>query len=164
MPLCLSPRPNLLQTPPLQQASVSTPLPWNQKEGVQHSHAGEGAGGANSDDWRKSLSLCLLRDCTCDYGTQNTYCAQCLSPLLNWDPPPPLPQASVPPRTKGGGGHHRLSAKGEGGPNSDDWRKCLVLCIRIPTLWSYIYFKNAQSISYFPSIYRFIQMSRVIGK
>jgi hypothetical protein len=38
---------------------------------------------------------------------------QCLSPCLNWDLPPPLPQASVYPHpgTKGGGGH---SPAGEG--------------------------------------------------
>ncbi len=28
--------------------------------GEQHSPAGEGVGGPNSDDWRESLALCLL--------------------------------------------------------------------------------------------------------
>jgi hypothetical protein len=29
-------------------------------QGGQHSLAGEGAGEANSDDWRESLALCIL--------------------------------------------------------------------------------------------------------
>jgi hypothetical protein len=47
--------------PPFPQASVS-PSPWNQRGGRQHSLAGEEAVGANSDDWRESLALCLLCD------------------------------------------------------------------------------------------------------
>ncbi len=60
----------------------------------------------------KSCSRCLL--------PQSTYIPRvhCLSPCPNWDPPPSLPQASVsPPEPKEG--------EGEGGPNSDDWRKSL---------------------------------------
>jgi hypothetical protein len=34
----------------------------NQSGGGQHSLAGEGAGRADSDDWRESLALCLLCD------------------------------------------------------------------------------------------------------
>jgi hypothetical protein len=33
---------------------------WNLKGGRQHSLAGEGSRGANSDDWRDSLALCVL--------------------------------------------------------------------------------------------------------
>ncbi len=36
------------------------PPPPGIKGGGQQSLAGEGAGGANSDDWRESLALCLL--------------------------------------------------------------------------------------------------------
>ncbi len=38
---------------------VSVLPPWNQRGG-QHSLGGEGAGGANSDDWRESPALCSL--------------------------------------------------------------------------------------------------------
>jgi len=38
------------------------PPPLRPKEGGQHSLSGEGAGGANSDDWRESLALCKLYD------------------------------------------------------------------------------------------------------
>ncbi len=54
VPECLSFRPNWLPPSPLPQASVP---PRNQRGGQ---HAGEGAGGANSNDWRKSLVLCTL--------------------------------------------------------------------------------------------------------
>ncbi len=40
----------------------------------------------------------------------------------NWDPPPPLPQASVPPES-------RLRVRGWGSPNLDDWGKSLSLCL-----------------------------------
>jgi hypothetical protein len=50
---------------PLSELAPSSPSPasecvppWNQRGG--HSLAGEGAGGANSDDWREGLALCLL--------------------------------------------------------------------------------------------------------
>ncbi len=66
----------------------------------------------------------------CD--SQSTYIPrvqQCLSPLPNWDPPPPLPQASVsPPNPKGEVTHSPGGEEGVGGgPNSDDWRKSLAL-------------------------------------
>jgi hypothetical protein len=54
---------------------------------------------------------------------------QCLSPRPNGTPLPPLPlpQASVSlSGTKGGGTH---SHAGKGGPNSDDWRNSLGLCL-----------------------------------
>ncbi len=38
--------------------------PFNLRGG-QHSPAGEGMGGPNSDDWRESLALCLLYDFSC---------------------------------------------------------------------------------------------------
>ncbi len=55
---------------------------------------------------------------------------QCLSSRPNWDTPTPLlMQASVsPPEPKGG--HTRRGWRG-GGPNLDDWRKSLALCLYI---------------------------------
>jgi hypothetical protein len=53
---------------------------------------------------------------------------QCLSPRRNWDPPPPLPQASVSPGNPRGE-HTRLRVRGWGSPNSEDWRKSLILCL-----------------------------------
>ncbi len=52
-------------------ASVCFPL-WTQRGEEQHSLAGEGVGGPNSDDWKESLALCLL------------YCilASCVSDVL----------------------------------------------------------------------------------
>ncbi len=46
-------------------------------------------------------------------------------------PPPLLPQESVvpPPWNQTGRGRTRLWAREGGGPNSDDWRKSLVLCL-----------------------------------
>jgi hypothetical protein len=57
--------------------------------------------------------------------------SECLFPRPNCDPHAPLhPQASgFPPGTKGRGGHTRLRVTGGGGPNSDDWRKSLSLCL-----------------------------------
>jgi hypothetical protein len=44
-------------------AFVPSPVcPRPGKRGVQHLLAGEGAEGANSDDWRESLALCILCD------------------------------------------------------------------------------------------------------
>ncbi len=59
---------------------------------------------------------------------------QCLSPRPNWDPSTPSPPIQCsnpppPPREKRGMGHTRLRVRGGGGPNSDDWRKSLVLCL-----------------------------------
>jgi hypothetical protein len=45
--------------------------------------------------------------------TQSTY-IQCLSPRPNWDPPPPLPQGSVPPREPNGEGPHSPASEGVG--------------------------------------------------
>ncbi len=59
LPECLSLRPNGSPPPPLSQASVF-PTPLEPEEEEQHSLAGEGVGGANSDDWKESLALCLL--------------------------------------------------------------------------------------------------------
>jgi hypothetical protein len=55
---------------------------------------------------------------------------QCLSHRPNWVRRPPLPQASVPPpEQKRGGGNTRLRGGGVGGPDSDDWRESLALCV-----------------------------------
>ncbi len=47
--------------PPPSHASECAPPP-QAKGGRAHSPAGEGWGSPNSDDWRKSLALCLLCD------------------------------------------------------------------------------------------------------
>jgi hypothetical protein len=59
---------------PSSELASSVPL-WFRGEG-QHSLAGEGAGGANSDDWRESLALCILRGLkleACSNGRLNYY-------------------------------------------------------------------------------------------
>ena len=48
----------LLTHPPLPSACVSPPF-WNQRWGGNTRMRVKG-GGANSDDWRESLALCLL--------------------------------------------------------------------------------------------------------
>ncbi len=45
--------------PPAPFPQASVPAPWNQRGGNTHSLAGEGVGGANSDDRKESLALCL---------------------------------------------------------------------------------------------------------
>ena len=60
---CLSRRPNW-DSPPPPPPPASGCVPRGTKGGEAHTHAGEGVGGpTNSDDWRKSLVLCLL--CMC---------------------------------------------------------------------------------------------------
>jgi hypothetical protein len=46
------------------------PSSGTKRGGGQASLAGEGAGGANSDDWRESLALCVLGEYVSD-GTGN---------------------------------------------------------------------------------------------
>ncbi len=58
-PQCLSPRWNWDTPPPLPQARVYPPFPPYQKGGTR-SPGVRGRGSPNSDDWRKSLALCLL--------------------------------------------------------------------------------------------------------
>jgi hypothetical protein len=58
VPQCMSPRRNW-DSPTPSLASECAPPP-QAKGGRAHSPAGEGWGSPNSDDWRKSLSLCLL--------------------------------------------------------------------------------------------------------
>jgi hypothetical protein len=56
---CLSPRPNCDPSNPTSASECV--LPPEPKEEGTHSPAGEGVGeGSNSDDWIKSLALCLL--------------------------------------------------------------------------------------------------------
>ncbi len=53
-------------------------------------------------------------------------------PLVEIGTPPPLSRKRVchpPPEPKGGGGTHAPAGEGMGGPNSDDWRKSLALCL-----------------------------------
>ncbi len=67
---------------------------------------------------------------------------QCLPPRRNCDPPPtPLPQASMSPPEPKGGGQPRLRVRGwlsNLGPNSNDWRKSLALCLQIALGVNYI--------------------------
>ncbi len=59
--ICLEyyvPRQNWTSPPPFPQASVY--LQPGTKGGGGHSPAGKGVGGPITDDWRKSLALCLL--------------------------------------------------------------------------------------------------------
>ncbi len=74
------------------------------------------------------LSTLCLHLC-CDNRSLNTYCTQCPSPLRNWDPPPSSPASCPSSPNQRGGGAQSLAAKGVGGPNSDAWRKSLVLCL-----------------------------------
>jgi hypothetical protein len=71
------------------------------------------------------------------YFTTNCRVSQCLSPCPNWVHPTPLPQASVsspaPPESKVGGSNTRLRGERVGGPNSDDWRESLSLCLLCAT-------------------------------
>jgi hypothetical protein len=53
-----------------------------------------------------------------------------MSPRRIWDSPnPSLASECAPPPEPGGGGHTRLRVRGWGSPNSDNWRKSLVLCL-----------------------------------
>jgi hypothetical protein len=56
---------------------------------------------------------------------------QCLSPCLNRVRPAPIPsptsESVLPLEPKGGG--HSPAFDGVGGPNSDDWRESLALCL-----------------------------------
>ncbi len=54
---------------PSPPGSVSPPQP----KGGTHSPAWRGWGSPNSDDWRKSLALCLI----CVSGAWNTICLSC---------------------------------------------------------------------------------------
>ncbi len=55
-------------------------------------------------------------------GTNISRVPECLSPRPNWDSPPPLLLASVPPLgTRGGGGVHTPACGVWGSPNYDDW-------------------------------------------
>ncbi len=49
-----------LAPPPPSPARECVGPPLVPKGGGQHSLAGEGAGGANSDDWREILAFCIL--------------------------------------------------------------------------------------------------------
>jgi hypothetical protein len=54
------------------------------------------------------------------------YLPQCMSLVGTGTLPTPL--SPLPP-VPGGGVHTRLRVRGWGRPNSDDWRKCLALCL-----------------------------------
>ncbi len=63
IPQCLSPRRNWnLGTPDPFSRKRVWPSPQNQRGGGAHRPAGEGVGSPISDDWRKSLAICLLCD------------------------------------------------------------------------------------------------------
>jgi hypothetical protein len=58
---CLSPRWNWVPPTSLPQASVYHPPPPPPPQGGRHAHLrGWDWGSPNSDDWRKSLAICLL--------------------------------------------------------------------------------------------------------
>jgi hypothetical protein len=67
-------------------------------------------------------------------SSQSTYIprvTQCLFPRPYWDllpTPSPASECILPFRTVGEGGHPRLCVRGVG-PNSDDWRECIALCL-----------------------------------
>ncbi len=69
------------------------------------------------------------------FTQQSTYkprVPQCLSLRQNWDPPPPCPEGIPPPPPRRRGGKRACGWGGEGrgvGPNSDDWRKSIALCL-----------------------------------
>ncbi len=46
--------------PPAPSTASECVPPWNQRGDGQHSLADEGAGRANSDDWKEILALCTL--------------------------------------------------------------------------------------------------------
>ncbi len=46
--------------PPAPSTASECVPPWNQRGDGQHSLADEGAGRANSDDWKEILALCIL--------------------------------------------------------------------------------------------------------
>jgi hypothetical protein len=71
--------------PPLSRKRVCPP-PLEPKGG-QHSHAGEEAGGANSNDWRESLALCIL----CAVGQRGQF----ILFSVVFTPPPLLPVISL---------------------------------------------------------------------
>ncbi len=67
---------SLLAPPARSPASECVPPPEPKGGGGQHSLAGEGTGGANSDDWRESLALCLLCELQYLVTKDKNYC-QC---------------------------------------------------------------------------------------
>jgi hypothetical protein len=70
---------------------------------------------------------------TCLPLPQSTYITrvpQCLSPRPNWDSRTPSPaRECVPPAEPKWEGTHSPAGEGVEGPNLDDWRKSLVLCL-----------------------------------
>ncbi len=98
----MSPRWNWDSPTPL--AASECALPPGPKGGGAHSPAAKGVGESQFRRLEKRLALCLLCDSVC--------------PLVGiGTPPPPLPQASVPPRTtgRGRGGTHSPACEGGGG-------------------------------------------------
>jgi hypothetical protein len=71
-------------------------------------------------------------DCRYTFEPQSTYIPrvpQCLSPRPISDPSPPTPASEcVPPEPKGEW-THSPAGEGVGSPNSDYWRKSLLLCL-----------------------------------
>jgi len=62
--------------------------------------------------------------------------------------PTPLSPASLllPPEPGGGRGHTRLRVGGWGGPNSDDWRKSLALCLLCVSGYSFLLLQYLQPV------------------
>jgi hypothetical protein len=108
------PSSELAPPPPLPKAGVPPPPGTNGGEGNTRMRGG------GSQFGRLERKPCILNTLClhlcCDYRSQTTYCTQCPSPLRNWDPPPPLQQASLsllpePKRVRA----QSLAAKGVGG-------------------------------------------------
>ncbi len=72
-----------------------------------------------------------------------------VSPLVRMlGPPTPSPLSHcAPSRNQRAGGPTRLRVKGGGGPNLDDWRKSLVVCLNsIDSLYNTVSYANTHAI------------------
>ncbi len=84
VPECLSLRPNWLLPPPLPQASVSPPpeLEPTGGGGGKIRLRVRGRGGANSDNWREALTLCILCGTLHTAHSQSDSYSTCLTLMI----------------------------------------------------------------------------------
>jgi hypothetical protein len=107
------------------QASVAPPPPPNLLLGGRHTCLREMGWGEPIQTkgrtlWYSSYSIIPLRTEPIRHKVPRI--PQCMSPCLNWDPPPPpLVSDCVTPQNQRRRGHTRLRVRGWGGPNSDDY-------------------------------------------